>query len=61
LILNGFAVVGALSKKSEPPHYLLGISLPPRRSLQMPLTAGMVENYGMKKGTHLVALDLSAL
>jgi hypothetical protein len=61
LILNGFAVVGALAKPGEPPHLLLGIALTPQRSVQVPLTAGMVEAYGMKKGTHLVALDLSAL
>ena len=61
LILNGFAVKGTLSKPSEPPHLLLGVALPPQRSLQVPLSPGMVEAYGMKKGTHLVALDLSAL
>ena len=61
LILNGFAVAGTLSKPGEPPHLLVGIALPPQRSVQVPLTAGLVEAYGMKKGTHLVALDLSAL
>jgi hypothetical protein len=61
LILNGFAVMGALSKKAEGPRCLLGFSLPPQRSMQMPLTPSMVETYGMKKGTHLVAVDLSAL
>jgi hypothetical protein len=61
LILNGFAVVGGQAKPSDPPHFLLGIGLPPQRSLQMPLTPGMVESFGMKKGAHVVALDLSAL
>ncbi len=61
LILNGFAVVGGQAKPTDPPHFLLGIGLPPQRSLQMPLTAAMVESFGMKKGAHLVALDLSAL
>jgi hypothetical protein len=61
LILNGFAVIGALSKKTDAPRCLLGISLPPQRSLQMPLTPSMVDAYGMKKGTRLVAVDLSAL
>jgi hypothetical protein len=61
LILNGFAVVGTQAKKAEGPRCMLGFSLPPQKSLQMPLTPGMVEAYGMKKGTHLVAVDLSAL
>ena len=29
LILNGFSLAGGLAKPSDPPHYLLGISLPP--------------------------------
>jgi hypothetical protein len=61
LILNGFAVVGGQAKPSDPPHFLLGIGLPPQRSMQMSLTPGMVESFGMKKGARLVALDLSAL
>ena len=41
---------------------MLGLGLPPQRSLQVQLTPGMVEAYGMKKGTHLVCPpDLSAL
>ncbi len=61
LILNGFAIVGGVTKPGEPPHLMLGLALTPQRSLQVQLTPGMVEAYGMKKGTHLVALDLSAL
>jgi hypothetical protein len=61
LLLNGFAVVGTQAKPTEPPHLLLGISIPPQRSLQFSLTAAQVESFGMKKGTRLVALDLSAL
>ena len=61
LLLNGFAVVGALTNANDPPHYMLGFSLPPQRSLQMPLTPAQVTAFGMKKGTHLIALDLSAL
>ncbi|WP_435008777.1 hypothetical protein P12x_000037 [Tundrisphaera lichenicola] len=61
MLLNGFALVGGEAKPDEPPHYLLGISLAPQGSLQMPLTSKMVEAYGMKKGSRLVAVDLSAL
>jgi len=61
LLLNSFAVVGTQAKPTEPPHFMLGISIPPQRSLQFSLTAAQVESFGMKKGTHLIALDLSAL
>ncbi len=61
LLLNGFAVLGSQAKPTDRPHFLMGISLPPQRSLQFSLTQGQVESFGMKKGTHLVALDLSAL
>jgi len=61
LLLNGFAVVGTSAKPTDPPHFMLGLSLPPQRSLQFSLPAAQVESFGMKKGTRLVALDLSAL
>ncbi len=61
LILNGVSMIGSLAKPSEPPRYLLGVALPPQRSLQFPISPGTVEANGLKKGLHLVGLDLSAL
>jgi hypothetical protein len=61
MILNGVSMIGGLAKPSEPPRYLLGVALPPQRSLQLPISPGTVEAQGLKKGMHLVGVDLSAL
>ena len=61
LVLNGLAIVGDQAKPGVPPHYLLGLGLAPQHSIQLPLTPAQAESFGMKKGSHLVALDLSAL
>jgi hypothetical protein len=61
MILNGVSMIGGLAKPSEPPRYLLGVALPPQRSLQLPINPGTVEAQGLKKGMHLVGVDLSAL
>ena len=61
MILNGVSMIGGLAKPSEPPRYLLGVALPPQRSLQLPINPGVVEAQGLKKGMHLVGADLSSL
>ncbi len=61
LILNGLALVGTDSPESETPKVLLGMSVPPRRSLTVPATEEVVKSLGLKKGIKLTALNLSGL
>jgi hypothetical protein len=61
LILNGLALLGTESAENEEPKELLGISVPPRRSLTVPATEDAVKSLGLKKGIKLVALNLSGL
>lgn len=61
LILNGIALLGTASKPDEFPKILAGICLPPRKNMTYPATDEMVKVLGLKKGTKVVALDLSGL
>ena len=61
MILNGVSMIGGQAKPGDPPRYLLGVALPPQHSLQLPINPGAVEAQGLKKGIHLVGVDLSAL
>ncbi len=60
LLLNGLAVSGMKAKEGEPVKLLLGISLSPRRTFAVPVTAESVERLGLKN-IKPVALDLSGL
>ncbi len=61
LILNGIALLGTASKPDELPQILSGICLPPRKKMIYPATDDLVKSLGLKKGTKVVALDLSGL
>jgi hypothetical protein len=61
LILNGLALLGTDSPETESPKELVGISVPPRRSLTVPATEEVVKSLGLKKGIRLTALNLSGL
>jgi len=61
LMLNGIALTGAGAKESEPLKVLAGISLSPRRSLALPVSADSAESFGLKAGVKVMALDLSGL
>jgi hypothetical protein len=61
LVLNGFAAVGTTSKPDEAPKVLSGISLSPRRSMNVSASDEVVKSLGLKKGVKLIALDLSGL
>jgi hypothetical protein len=61
LLLNGLAVLGMTSKQDETPRLLLGMSIPPRRSMTLPVNQQMVNSLGLKKGIRVVAADLSGL
>jgi hypothetical protein len=60
LLLNGLAVSGMKAKSGDPVKLLLGISLAPRRTFVVPVTAESVEKLGLKD-IKPVALDLSGL
>jgi len=60
LLLNGLAVSGMKAKAGDPVKLLLGISLAPRRTFVVPVTAESVERLGLKD-IKPVALDLSGL
>jgi hypothetical protein len=60
LLLNGLAVSGMKPKAGDPIKLLLGISLAPRRTFVVPVTAESVEKLGLKD-IKPVALDLSGL
>ncbi len=61
LILNGLSVVGPASKTAEEPKVLMGISIPPRKSLTVPASEEAVKTLGLKQGIRVMALDLSGL
>jgi len=61
LILNGIALLGTASKPDELPQILSGICLPPRKKMTYPAPDDLVKSLGLKKGTKVVALDLSGL
>ena len=60
LLLNGVAISGMKPKAGDPIKMLLGISLSPRRTFSVPVTAESVERLGLKN-IKPVALDLSGL
>jgi hypothetical protein len=61
LILNGLAALGTESTKDEEPKVLSGISLSPRKSMNLPASEQIVRMLGLKKGIRLVSVDLSGL
>jgi hypothetical protein len=61
MILNGLAILGAEPKEGDVPNLLWMISVSPRRSLTVPATEETVRGLGLKRGTRVVALDLSGL
>jgi hypothetical protein len=61
MILNGIALLGTTSKPDEQPKVLSGVCIPPRKSMTVPASDEVVKLLGLKKGTKVVALDLSGL
>jgi hypothetical protein len=61
LLLNGLAVLGPVSRNSEPPKVLSGISISPRKSMTLPANEEMVKALGLRQGIRLTAIDLSGL
>jgi hypothetical protein len=61
LILNGLSLMGPASKPAEDPKVLLGITIPPRKSLTVPASEDAVKTMGLKQGIRVMAVDLSGL
>jgi hypothetical protein len=61
MILNGLALAGREIKADSPPAILVGISLPPLKSLTVPATGEVVARLKLKEGSRVVAVDLSGL
>jgi len=61
LILNGVALLGTASKPDEFPKILSGFCVPPQKKMTYPVSDEVVKLAGLKKGTKVVALDLSGL
>ena len=62
LILNGLAILGEGKTRVETtPKVLSGISISPRKSMTVPVPGEIVDNYGLRKGVHVIAADLSGL
>jgi len=61
LRLNGLAAVGLESHEDEKARVLSGISIPPRRSMNVPASEEVVKQLGLKHGIRVTAVDLSGL
>ena len=61
LILNGLSLIGPPSKSAEEPKVLMGITIPPRKSLTVPASEDAVKTLGLKQGIRVMAVDLSGL
>jgi hypothetical protein len=61
LILNGLALAGKATSDEKRPTALASISLPPKKSLTVPVAGDVVERLGFKNTIRVLAADLSAL
>jgi hypothetical protein len=62
LILNGLAIAGnGVTRTESTPKVLSGIAVSPHKSISLPLTADMVDQFGLRKDVRLIAADLSGL
>lgn len=61
LILNGVALGGPKLDADRAPTGLAGFSLPPRKSLSVPMGIEAVERLGLTEGVRVLAADLSGL
>ncbi|MDR3632637.1 MAG: hypothetical protein P4L84_02305, partial [Isosphaeraceae bacterium] len=61
LVLHGLALGGAAADSEAKPSLLLGISLPPKKSLTVPVSSDVVNRLKLKERISVQALDLSSL
>jgi hypothetical protein len=61
LVLHGLALAGTAADPEAKPSLLLGISLPPRKSLAVPASSEVVRRLKLKQGISVQAISLSGL
>ena len=61
MILNGLALGGSTVGKDNPPSVLVGLSIPPLKSLTVAGSGEMVKRLHLKDGGRVFAADLSGL
>ena len=61
LVLDGLALAPSAADPEANPSLLLGISLPPMKSLAVPVSAEVVERLKLKRGARVLSADLSGL
>lgn len=61
LVLNSLALSGPSRDRKVPPTFLLGLSVPPHRTLTVPASEDAVERLGLSKGVKPIAAELGDL
>jgi hypothetical protein len=61
LVLHGLALAGSAADPEAKPSLLLGISLPPRKSLAVPASSEVVHRLKLKQGISVQAVHLGGL
>ena len=61
LVLHGLALAGSAAAPEVKPSLLLGISLPPKKSLAVPASSDVVHRLKLKEGIRVQAVHLSGL
>ncbi len=59
LVLHGLALTGSAAGPVAKPSLLLGISLPPKKHLAVPVSSEVVRRLKLKQGVSVQAVDLS--
>ncbi len=61
LVLNSIALMGPSADEKTPPTVMLGLSVPPHRTLTLPASEDAVERLGLSKGVKPIAARLGDL
>jgi hypothetical protein len=61
LVLSGLALAGPGADREPKPSLLLGIALPPKKSLTVPARAEVVKRLRLSEGARILAVDFSEL
>jgi hypothetical protein len=61
LVLSGLALAGPGADRETKPSLLLGIALPPKKSLTVPARAEVVKRLRLTEGARILAVDLGEL
>ena len=61
LVLNGLALCGPEDPAKTEAKTLSGLSLPPHKTANVPMTSELVQRLGLKDGVRVIAVNLSGL